>query len=446
MTYALWALGALPFLILAAIGLRYLVRGTPVSRVRMAGIRGHGPLDDDAQYRQSLQLLAHVPFTDGNRVQLLRCGDDTYPRLFADLSAARRTITLQMYYCQPGRLADRLHEVLVERARAGVKVLFLWDAFGSHNLSDEYRESLVAAGVRVAVFRPVEWWALEKAYNRSHIRVVAIDGRLGYTGGFGIDDKWLGDGRTADQWRDTNVRFVGPAVAGLQATFAAGWAEATGDLLTERSFFDHDGDGDEDGDDPDAVDDGSAGDGHGGVTAGVMHAAPTIGSTAAERFLALAITGARHRLYISNAYFVPDDDFCSLLGESARRGVDVRILVPGENTDVRSTRMASRARYEQLLRSGVRLYEYRPTMMHAKTIVADGCAGSVGTMNFDNRSLAFNDESNFVFLDERVGRDLQAMFEEDLLLSTEIELATFLRRPWTERLQERLFSAMARIL
>ncbi|MHB1225714.1 MAG: phospholipase D-like domain-containing protein [Gemmatimonadaceae bacterium] len=444
MIYVFWAILALPFLILAAIGLRYLVRGTPVSRVRMAGIRGPGPLDDDAQYQRSLQLLCHIPFTDGNHVELLTCGDETYPRLFADLSAARHTITLQMYYCQPGQLADQLHEVLVERARAGVRVLFLWDAFGSHNLSDEYRESLVAAGVNVAIFRPVEWWALEKAYNRSHIRVVAIDGRLGYTGGFGVDDKWLGDGRSADHWRDTNVRFAGPAVAALQATFAAGWAEATGDLLTERSFFDLDGDGEDDGDDSGRDDTG--GRGHGGVTAGVMHAAPTIGSTAAERFLALAITGARHRLYISNAYFVPDDDFCVLLGQSARRGVDVRILVPGEKTDVRSTRLASRARYEQLLRSGVRMYEYQPTMMHAKTIVADGCVGSVGTMNIDNRSLAFNDESNFVFLDERVGRDLQEVFEQDLLLSTEIELATFLRRPWTERLQERFFSAIARIL
>lgn len=447
MKYILWTLAALPFVIFSVIGLRYLVRGTPVRRVRMASMHAHEPLEDNDQFRRALELLGHVQFTEGNRVELMRCGDDTYPRMFADLASAKQSITLQMYYCQPGKLADQLHAVLTDRARAGVKVLFLWDAFGSHTLPDEYRESLCAAGVEVAVFRPVEWWALEKAYNRSHIRVVTVDGRLGYTGGFGIDDKWLGDGRSADQWRDTTVRFAGPAVAALQATFAAGWAEATGDLLTGEPYFRGNDGSDSDGIAEDSSESADQNDpAASNVTAGVMHAAPTIGSTPAERFLALAISGARRNLYISNAYFVPDDDFCEMLGQTARRGVDVRILTPGANTDVRSTRMASHARYEELLGHGVRIFEYQPTMMHAKTIVADGCFGSVGTMNIDNRSLAFNDESNLVFLDEAVGKQLEQMFSDDLLLSTEVILEEFERRPWKERVQERIFSAMARIL
>ncbi len=443
MAFLLWTLAALPFVILSAIGLRYLVRGTPVRRVRMAAMHGLEPLEDNDEFRRALELLGQVRFTERNRVELMRCGEDTYPRMFADLASASRSITLQMYYCQPGKLADQLHAVLTERARAGTRVLFLWDAFGSHALSEDYRESLRVAGVEVAVFRPVQWWALEKAYNRSHIRVVAVDGRTGYTGGFGIDDKWLGDGRSADQWRDTTVRFVGPAVAGLQATFAAGWAEATGELLAGEPFF-------RDGDDWQADDNAEVADqtGHvaSNVTAGVMHAAPTTGSTAAERFLALAISGARRNLYISNAYFVPDDDFCEMLGRAARRGVDVRILTPGARTDVRSTRLASHARYEELLGHGVRIFEYQPTMMHAKTIVADGCFGSVGTMNFDNRSLAFNDESNFVFLDDMVAEELERLFSEDLELSSEVILEEFRRRPFTERVQERIFSAMARVL
>ena len=445
--YIILALLAVPVLLLALIGLRYLIRGTPVRRIRSASLREAGIEVHDPAFGRQLELLTQLRFTDDNSAELLYCGNDMYSRLFADLSGARRSITLQMYYCNPGRLAYRLQEVLCERARAGVQVLTLWDAFGSQGLSDEYRETLRAAGVQVAVFRPVEWYALEKAYNRSHIRVITVDARVGYTGGFGVDDKWLGDGRHADQWRDTTVRFEGPSVLELQATFAAGWAEATGDLLVGPPFFEHaDGRGAEC---EHAEEDRPAGEGaarRSGIRAGVMHAAPTLGSTVAERFLALVISGARETLRISNAYFVPDDDFCDLLERAAKRGTDVRILVPGPNTDVRSTRMASHARYEQLLTAGVRLFEYQPTMMHAKTIVADGLLGAVGTMNFDNRSMAFNDESNFIFLNPDLAGDLMAAFERDMQVSQEVRLEAFLHRPWTERVQERGFDLLSRIL
>ena len=442
------ALLAAPVLLLAVIGLRYLIRGTPVRRIRSASLREAGVAVRDPGFGRQLELLTRFNFTDGNSAALLYSGNDTYSGLFADLAGARRSITLQMYYCNPGRLAYRLHEVLCERARAGVEVLTLWDAFGAQGLSDGYRESLRAAGVQVAVFRPVQWYALEKVYNRSHIRVITVDARVGYTGGFGVDDKWLGDGRHADQWRDTTVRFEGPAVLELQATFAAGWAEATGDLLVGPPFFEHPCElvaGGPAG----RAGTGETGEGTGtgtGVRAGVMHAAPTIGSTVAERFLALVISGARDTLRISNAYFVPDDDFCDLLERAAQRGTDVRILVPGPNTDVRSTRMASHARYERLLRAGVRLFEYQPTMMHAKTIVADGLLGAVGTMNFDNRSMSFNDESNFVFLDETLAGELMEAFDRDVQLSQEFRLEAFLHRPWTDRVQERGFDLLSRIL
>ena len=436
-----WILLALPLLLLAAIGLRYLIRGTPIQRMRTASLHESEPAVSDPGFARVLGLLSHVTMERGNRVEIFCSGDETYPRLFADLEAAEHSITMQMYYCKPGKLADRLHAVLSERARAGVRVLFLWDAFGSQSLPKEYKETLCAAGVEVALFRPVQWYALEKAYNRSHIRVVVVDAEVGYTGGFGIDDKWLGDGRHADQWRDTNVRFTGPAVHGLQATFAAGWAEATGDLLTGEPFFHDAADPDvaQGGDDPgDARTD--------GVEAGIMHGVPTVGSTAAERFMALVIGGARRTLYVTNAYFVPDDGFTAMLSRAARRGVDVRILTAGEQTDVKSTRFAGRARYEELLGAGVRVWEYQPTMIHAKTIVADGCLGAVGTMNFDNRSMVFNDESNLVFRDDRLGRALHEIFEEDLRYAEEIRLDAFRRRPMLERVQERVFGAAARIL
>lgn len=430
MRIALSLLVALPILLLALVGVRYLIRGTPVQRVRGASLHEPQTAVSDRDFRRTLELLSHVNLTPGNKVELLCSGDETYPRVYADLRAATQSITLQMYYCKPGRVADQFREILIERARAGVQVLFLLDAFGAQSLPEEYRESLRAAGVRVEMFRPVEWYALEKAYSRSHIRVIVVDATIGYTGGFGLDDKWLGDGRHPDQWRDTNVRFTGPAVMALQATFAAGWAEATGDLLTGPPFFDASVEAED----------------RGGVRAGVMHAAPSIGSTSAERFLALLIGGARRSLYITNAYFVPGDSFCELLERAARRGVDVRILTAGDSTDVRSTRFAGRAFFERLLAAGVRLWEYQPTMIHAKTVIVDGCFGCVGTMNFDSRSRAFNDETNLVFLDPNLGGSLHQVFEEDLAYSREITREAFARRRWTERVQERLFVTLERIL
>lgn len=430
MTIVLWFVAALPVLLLAMIGMRYLLRGTPIDRVRPARYRDEAPALADLWFRQTLELHTNTRLEAGHRLELTCCGDELYPRLWDDLRSAQRSITLQLYYCQPGRMADELAEILIERARAGVRILFLQDAFGSMALSDAYNARLEDAGVTLAKFRPVRWYDLEKAYNRSHIRVVTVDARIGYTGGFGIADKWWGDGRTAGQWRDTAVRFEGPAVAQLQAVFAAGWAEATGDLLTGELFF------------PSPEGEPAAG----GARAGVVHAAPTMGSTIGERYLALTIAGARERLYVTNSYFVPPDDFCAMLGHAARRGVDVRILTAGDMSDVRTTMWAGRASYEALLSSGVRIYEYLPSMHHAKTIVADSAFGAVGTMNFDNRSLAFNDETLLVFHDEETARRLEELFHADLAFSREITLDEFRRRPWHHRLRERAAVTISQVL
>jgi cardiolipin synthase A/B len=257
-----------------------------------------------------------------------------------------------------------------------------------------------------------------------------VDGRIGWTGGFGLDDKWLGDGRSKEHWRDSNVRFTGPAVHQHMATFADGWAEATGILLTDDTFFPLDERTVEEG----------------GVVAGAHHAAPTIGSTLAERFLALSIAGAQRRLYISNSYFVPDDDFRRMLTDAAKRGVDVRILTTSGSTDVKTTWHAGRATYEELLSSGVRVFEYQPVMMHAKSLVADGCWSSVGTMNFDNRSLAFNDETNLLVFDEATGKRLEEVFLADLKYAREILLDEWRRRPRMQRVQERAAQMFQRIL
>jgi cardiolipin synthase len=428
--YALVGAAALLVGALSLIGLRYLTRGTPVASVSGVDSNRELPKTDDELFCASIELLTGTTLETGNHAELCLNGDGTYERLFTDLAAARGTITLQMYYCQPGKIADRFAEIMQARAKQGVRILFLLDAFGSAKLTSEYLDSLRAAGVEVAKFRPVNWYALEKAYARSHIRVVVIDGRIGYTGGFGMDDKWLGDGRHEDQWRDTNVRFTGPAVKQLQATFATGWAEATGELLTGNKLFPakrNDADGPS-------------------MRATLLHTAPTIGSTAAERLLALSITAARQTLYITNSYFVPDEDFVRLLGEAAGRGVDVRVLTPGKLNDVKSTWYAGRAQYEKLLGAGVRIFWYQPAMIHAKAFVVDGCWASIGTMNFDNRSLAFNDESNLLVLDDGFGASVKEMFLDDLTRSKEVLLEEFRRRPQKERFLEWSASRLTRVL
>jgi cardiolipin synthase len=246
-----------------------------------------------------------------------------------------------------------------------------------------------------------------------------IDGRIGYTGGFGLADYWRGDGIHRDQWRETNVRFEGPAVAELAATFAAGWAEATGVLLAGSTFFPRE-----------------AFQPAGSVIAGLMHTVPAVGSTQAERYLALSISGARRTLYITNSYFVPDEDFRNMLKAAAKRGVDVRILTVSNKTDVKTTWLAGRDYYEDLLRAGIRIYEYQPTMIHAKTLVADGKWTSIGSMNFDNRSMAFNDETNLVALDTTVGAQMDSIFMDDLRYSKEMTLPEFSQRGWYERVLE----------
>jgi cardiolipin synthase len=412
--------------VMAFIGLLSAVKGTPVDSVERFG-DGRPAGVDEPGFRTALELVSRTVLHPGHDVEIFINGDETYPRLWDDLRSARESLTLQLYYCEPGRMADTLRDILVERATAGVKVLFLYDAFGT-SFPKAYVQALKNAGIRAEPFRPLRVLAAHTIQNRAHIRVVCIDGRVGWTGGFGIADKWFGNGRDTGQWRDSNVRFTGPAVHQLQSAFVACWAEATGMLLVGDALFP-----------PIAPRDG-------GVLAGVLHGSPSVGSTEAERFFALSIASARQRLWITNSYFVPDREFRRMIAEAARRGVDTRILTAGTNTDVKSTLYAGRARYEELLRAGVRIYEYRDTMMHAKTVVVDGLWGAVGSMNADNRSLSFNEETVLLMLDARTGATLERQFTDDIAHANEILLAEFRQRGTWERIKELATHLMWRLL
>jgi cardiolipin synthase len=265
------------------------------------------------------------------------------------------------------------------------------------------------------------------------VRAVVVDGRVGYTGGFGLADYWLGDGRREGEWRETNVRLEGPAVLQLQAAFAMAWAEATGDLVTGATFFPH---AERAADQPPED----------GARASLLYTTPSTGSTSAERFMALSLAGARERLYVTNSYFTPDDDLRRLLRAAVARGVDVRVMTAGPKSDVKTTLYAGRARYRELLAAGVRIWEYQPTMMHAKTLVADGCWCSAGAMNFDNRSMAHNDESTLVAWDAALGRQMEAMFLRDLAYCTEITLEAWERRGLGTRALETAARGLARFL
>ena len=413
-------------LCLALIGFLHLTRGTAVRHVRGVAADGVPISVSEPQFPLVVTMMTGAWLASGNRVEVMLNGDGTYERLWEDLRSAQQSITLQLYYGAPGRMAATLQQILLERASAGIRVLVLYDAFGTVDIPEEHREALRAGGVMVEPFRPIRLSTLHLAQNRSHVRGIVIDSRIGWTGGFGIDDKWLGDGRSNGSWRETNVRFVGPAVRQLQAAFAAAWVEATGVLFTGRATLAPQEDG---------------------VTAaGLLYTSPTLGSTAAERFFALSIAGARKTLYITNAYFAPDRSFIELLAAAARRGVDVRILTAGSRTDVNIVRLAGRAWYASLLSAGVRVYEWQPSTLHAKTFVVDGEWLTIGSMNFDNRSMALNDEATLMVWDRTAGHQMDQVFLEDLRHAQEITAEAFSRRPWFQRVAERGANFFTRLL
>jgi cardiolipin synthase len=412
-------------LIAAIIGLLFLTRGTAVRRVRGVGVDGTPVSPDEKSFPLAVSLLTGSTLLPGNQVELVLDGG-VFPRLWADLRNAKSSILVQMYYALSGEVTETLEEILTERALAGVAVYLLYDAFGAKALGGDYAERLRKAGAQVVAFRPLRFSNLWIIQNRAHIRAVVIDTDIGWTGGFGFDDKWLGESRVGTGWRDTSVRIRGPAVLQLAEAAAAGWAEATGDLFTGRVI-------------PPQCEGGVA-------DAALLYTAPTLGSTAAERYLALSIAGAQRTLFITNAYFAPDKNFVALLIEAASRGVEVQLLVGGHSTDVLVARLAAHGRYDALLAAGVHIYEYEPTTLHAKTFVIDGVWSSVGTMNFDNRSLALNDEVTLMVLDPNFGKQMESMFRDDLTRAIGIDPAAFRRRPMFEHVKEWAANQITRLL
>jgi cardiolipin synthase A/B len=432
-----------------------VIRGRPVRTVAEAGPGERPPSISDPRFLEVVGALTGTDLEPGNHVEVLT---DTavFHAMLRDIAEARRSVTVQDYYCKPGHLGDRLADALAERARAGARVLVMGDGFSCGRYLKKVGPRLRAAGAQVAVLRPVHWYALHRAQHRSHVRAVVVDGQIAYTGGFGFADKWIGESPETPPWRDTSVRFTGPAVRQTEAAFLAAWAEATGELRAGADFLPPDsgpgagapGDG-ESPPRPDATPAGAAspdGPEADSVLAGLLISEPGLGTTPAERYLALTVAGAEHTLYLTNSYFVPPPILVDLLEAAARRGVDVRLLLPGPRTDMPSTRYAGRAFYESLLGAGVRIWEYRPTMIHAKTIVADGVWGSVGGINLDNRSLRLNSETALLFHDRRLGAVLDSLFRTDVLQADEITMERYRARSIWDRIREKVVRLVAPML
>jgi cardiolipin synthase A/B len=373
----------------------------------------------DLAFVQTMHALTGAPLSEGNRVEVLKNGVRIFPSMLSAIRNARKTINLEFYIYWDGEVGREFATVLAERSRAGVKVNVILDAVGSAPMSHDLIEFLQRNGVDIEWYHPLRWYTISRVNHRTHRKLLIVDGEIGFSGGVGIADEWLGDADRRDRWRETVVRVEGPVVTQMQFAFMDNWVKSRGELLTGLDYF-------------------PRVEPRGEQMVQVMKSSPSEGSSAVKLLYIVSIVSAVKSIYINSAYFVPDRDTTRALEAAVRRGVDVRVIVPGEYTDVPIVRHAGRFYYGGMLRRGIRIFEYQPTMMHAKTMVVDGIWTTIGSSNFDDRSFRLNDEVNVNIHDETVAAQMEQMFFEDLARSEEITPRRFLRRPWLDRVKERV--------
>lgn len=365
---------------------------------------------NDPQFRRSLGVLLGPALVEGNKVEVLLNGDQIFPAMLKAIREAQRTITFETYIYWSGSIGREFTDALSERARAGVKVHVLLDWIGSMKISNAEMEQMRSAGVELHRYHKPVWWKLARLNNRTHRKLLVVDGRIGFTGGVGIADKWRGHGQDEDHWRDTHFRVEGPVVGQMQAVFNDNWTKATGTVLDGDAYF------------PALK--------HEGESAAQMFSSSiTGGSESMHLMYLMAITAARHTIHLSNAYFVPDDLAVRALVAAAKRGVDVRIITPGKIIDSDVVRAASRERWGELLAAGIRIAEYQPTMYHVKALVVDSLLVSVGSTNFDSRSFSLNDEANLNVIDPVFAKQQEAVFEDDWRRAKPVSLQQWENRP-----------------
>jgi cardiolipin synthase len=379
---------------------------------------------DDPQFRRELGILLGPPIIDGNRVENLENGVEIFPAMLAAIRGARSTITFETYIYWSGSVGRQFADALGERARNGVRVHVLIDWVGSQKMEQPLLDEMESAGVEVHRYHPLHWYNLTRMNNRTHRKLLVIDGRVGFTGGVGISDEWDGDARDPEHWRDSHYRLEGPAVAQMQAAFMNNWIKTTGEVLQGEEYF-------------------PALEPVGTALGQVFTSSPSGGGDSMQLMYLLSITAAERTIDLSAAYFVPDPLTRRTLLAALKRGVRLRIIVPGEYIDSEVTKRASRADWGELLQAGAEIYEFQPAMFHCKALIVDSRLVSVGSTNFDNRSFRLNDEANLNVYDADFAARIAAVFDDDLARSRRVSYEAWQRRPWHEKAVEHLSSLFA---
>ena len=399
-------------------------------RPRQIDLSETAPVGSPA-FLDAVAAVANAPLGRGGRAALLNDGDEFYPAILEAIAGAERSVNVMVYIWRPGEASRRMFDALVAAARAGIEVRILFDGFGARKIPRADLRRLEEAGVRCAWFRPLRLGTLARYHRRNHRRAIVVDGSVGFAGGAAFADVWLGHAQDPDHWRDAMVRVTGPPAHALQAAFVQLWANTRGEILVGESFYPTSHAKDDEGEPIRR---------HVGVTS-----SPGGEDHPLRLVFLLSFQAARRTLYVTTSYFVPDPALLHALEGRARAGVDVRLLVPGEHYDAGPVRWAGHRAFERLLAAGVRIWEYRPTMLHVKTVVVDGEWSIVGSANLDFRSWELDEENLLGIHDREFGADLEAQFLADLERAVEVEMEAWRSRGPTARTRELLATALARL-
>ena len=381
---------------------------------------------ESREFPTYVAALLGVHATGGNSYIVLANGDQIFPSMLAAVNGAQRRISFETYIYNEGSVGKQFTEAFIAAARRGVQVQLVIDALGSKKIPKEWRENMLAAGVKFGQFGEVTWYSLEELNYRTHRKILTVDGRVAFTGGVGLDDQWLGNAQDPQHWRDTMVRFEGPVARLMEGAFQENFVESLGPVTPVV--------------DPPPQIPAEPLDG-----AMVLRSSPTGGSNDLKRLYLLSIAAARRTLDICSPYFLTDESSRWALAEARRRGVRIRVLVEGDLTDAKPVKYAGRDAYQLLLDQGIEIYEYQPTMMHVKAMIVDDAWSMVGSANFDNRSLELNDEMNVAVSDRALAARLTQDFEQDLRVSRKLDSASWGRRPLLDKAREHFWSYFGEI-
>lgn len=366
------------------------------------------------KFVESTAMFLNSTIFRGGQATILQNGDAFFPAMLEAVRGAKDSVNFEVYIFEPDEVGRQFIDAFKDRARAGVEVRLLLDGFGAIKMTKRYRDELTAAGVRIGRFRPASLRSLVRFHKRTHRRAVVIDGVVGFTGGAAVSKKWKGNVTNRHEWRDSMTQVTGSMVAGIQSAFASDWVYCTGEVIAGPRFF------------PPVK--------HGQGLCGLsVSSSPSDALQPIRLLFWVSYVNARERLWICSSYFIPDIRLRTAVIERAKQGVDVRILVPGNHTDAVPVQWAGRSYYQELLEAGVRIFEYNPAMMHAKTMVADGAWSIVGSANLDERSMELNEENVLGIADRDFARAIEQDMSADFDRSREIRLDEWRKRSIVRR-------------